>query len=178
MSIRTNHFHVNHTGFSLIETLVAVSVLMLAVVGPLTIASKGLISAQFARDQIIAFHLAREATELIRNTRDTNMLPDIAVPENWLSGMEACMAPSVCRVDGLSTSFSSCPGGVCPHLKKNNAGVYGYDSGWTNTPFVRSISITEIVPGVEIAANVSVEWQTGFLNKEFTITEHFFNWRQ
>ncbi|NTV44543.1 MAG: prepilin-type N-terminal cleavage/methylation domain-containing protein [Candidatus Yonathbacteria bacterium] len=165
-------------GFSLIETLVAVSILMLAVVGPLTIASKGLNSAQFARDQIIAFHLAREATELIRNRRDTNMLPEGADPAAWLNGLAACQSPSLCIVDPMTMVFSSCPGGVCPPLRRSANGVYGYNAAWTRTGFTRSITGEELVPGVEVVAHVTVSWRTGALTKSFIINEHFFNWRQ
>ena len=165
-------------GFTLVETLVAISILMLAIVGPLTIASKGLSAAQFARDQIIAFHLSREAVELVRNTRDTNMLPENSDPATWLNGLSACMSPNVCKVDGLTMIFSSCSQGDCPVLKKNATGIYGYNGGWEDTAFTRSITIDEVVPGVEVAVHVSVAWNTGVIFKDFSITEHFFNWRQ
>jgi len=116
----------NHSrGFSLVETLVAVSVLMLAVVGPLSIASRGLISAQFSRDQITAFHLAREATELVRNRRDTNMLPATATPADWLNGLDSCIS-NTCKVDPTNVLFSPCVSGSCPPLLKNSQGLYGY----------------------------------------------------
>jgi hypothetical protein len=177
-SIPVVHSVGHSRGFSLVETLVAVSILMMAVASPLTIASRGLSSAQFARDQIIAFHLAREATEFIRNQRDTNMIPDGVDPATWLNNIGACMSPSVCAVDPLTMSFFACPGGVCPVLRKSPSGVYGYDASWVATPFTRSITINEVVPSVEVAAQVTMSWSTGVLTKSFTITDHFFNWRQ
>jgi len=170
--------NIKKQGFSLVETLVAISVLMLAVVGPLSIASRGLISAQFSRDQITAFHLAREAVELVRNKRDSNTLSPTAIPDDWLNGMELCRMQSVCKVDPLTETFSSCVLGVCPPLLKSDTGVYGYNFGWAETGFTRNITIEEIVPGEETAVHVSLLWHTGILSKEFTITEHFFNWKQ
>ena len=174
----------NRRGFSLIETLIAVSVLMMAVAGPLSIASRGLISAQFARDQIIAFHLAREATELIRNKRDENILSG----QDWFAGMTSspsCLAPNVCNVSPTAenVTFTICSGGACDPLSIHTTnGVYDYDSGvnWQESRFTRSVSF-ETVPNHadnEIIARVTIEWNTGSLSKEFTITEHFFNWKE
>ncbi len=173
----------NTRGFSLIETLIAVSVLMMAVAGPLSIAARGLISAQFARDQIIAFHLAREATELIRNKRDANILAG----QGWLEGMTAlpnCLTPNVCRVSPTEgdVTFTLCSGGVCDPLSIHTTnGVYDYDSGtdWRESRFIRSISFEQVPNHAdnEIIANITIEWSTGSLSKEFTITEHFFNWK-
>lgn len=173
-----------HKGFSLIETLIAVSVLMMAVAGPLSIAARGLISAQFARDQIIAFHLAREATELIRNKRDENILSG----RDWFAGMissPSCLSPNVCKVSSTveNVTFTTCPGGVCEPLSIHTVnGVYDYNSGvnWQESRFTRSISF-ETVPNHadnEIIARVTIEWSTGSLSKEFTITEHFFDWKE
>lgn len=173
-----------YKGFSLIETLIAVSVLMMAVAGPLSIASRGLVSAQFARDQIIAFHLAREATELIRNKRDENILSG----QDWFDGMVSspvCLSPNVCRVSPTAedVTFTICSGGACEPLSVHTVtGIYDYDSGvnWRESRFTRSISF-ETVPNHfdnEIVANVTIKWDTGSLSKEFTISEHFFNWKE
>jgi prepilin-type N-terminal cleavage/methylation domain-containing protein len=175
-------FH-SQQGFSLIETLIAVSVLMMAIAGPLSIASRGLASARFARDQIIAFHLAREATELIRNKRDENVFSG----DDWLDGMTSspdpnCLAPNACTVDPTSGQFATCPYGICDPLSVDTInGVYDYDSGsnWEESSFTRSVSF-ETVPthaNNEIVANVKIEWDTGALSKEFTIVEHFFDWK-
>ena len=42
-------------GFTLIETLVAIAILMVAIAGPLDIAEKGLIAAVNSRNQTIAY---------------------------------------------------------------------------------------------------------------------------
>lgn len=61
-------------GFTIIESLVAVSVLMIAVTGPLALAARGLSYSQYAKDQITAFYLASEAIEAVKNIRDANMI--------------------------------------------------------------------------------------------------------
>jgi prepilin-type N-terminal cleavage/methylation domain-containing protein len=56
-------------GFTLIETLVAIAVLMIAIAGPLSIAYKALAASLYARDQSIASFLAQEEMEILKNIR-------------------------------------------------------------------------------------------------------------
>ncbi len=74
--------------FTLIETLIAISILTIALTGPLAIIASSLRSSYFARDQITAYYLAQEAIEYIRNKRDQNGLQGSAVAaEDWLHGV-------------------------------------------------------------------------------------------
>ncbi|MEK7156326.1 MAG: prepilin-type N-terminal cleavage/methylation domain-containing protein, partial [Patescibacteria group bacterium] len=61
-------------GFTLVETLVAVMLLSVAVVAPMSLAARSLGSAYYARDQITAFYLAQEAIEALRSIRDSQIL--------------------------------------------------------------------------------------------------------
>lgn len=61
------------SGFTIIETLVAITILMVSVAGPLSIATKALSNARYAKDQMIASFLAQESMEYIKNLRDNNL---------------------------------------------------------------------------------------------------------
>lgn len=61
-------------GFTMVETLVSVAILMMAIAGPLTIAQKGLSSALLAQDQATASFLAQDAMEFIKNIKESNIL--------------------------------------------------------------------------------------------------------
>ena len=63
-----------NTGFTLVETLVAIAILMIAIAGPLTVAEKGLSAAIYARDKLIGSYLAQDGMEAIKNIVDTNEL--------------------------------------------------------------------------------------------------------
>lgn len=54
-----------HSGFTLIETFVAITILMITVLGPMTLLSKALQESRYIKDEIIATFLAQEGTEII-----------------------------------------------------------------------------------------------------------------
>jgi len=157
-------------GFTLVESLVAISIVLIAIVGPLSIVSKNLAFARFARDQITAFYLAQEAVEFVRNTRDNNILAG----SDWLNGLSACMG-STCIIDSPANTTASC-GASCDPLKLSNSGIYGYLSG-VNTNFTREIVINEISDNIEATIDVTVLWTGGQLQRNFTIREHILNWQ-
>ena len=67
---KENRENRNKKGFTLVETLAAISVLMISIVAPLAIASKGISYAEYARNEITAYYLAQEAVDVLRNMRD------------------------------------------------------------------------------------------------------------
>src|SRR3989338_6485255 len=116
-------------GFTLVETLVAVMLLSVAVVAPMSLAARSLGSAYYARDQITAFYLAQEAIEALRSIRDSQILiiagsssgvPDIfgLIPqENEPFTIDG-------RKGDASTAISPC-NGACPPLQTDKT-LYGY----------------------------------------------------
>lgn len=181
-------------GFSLIETLVAVVVLITAVVGPLTLAQRSIRSAVYARDQVIAGFLADEAVEYIRSMRDQNQLER----DNWVQGLSDCMGTGrLCTVDATqerNEAIERCKesdmvyGSECPLLAFHTAsGRYGYKptrnaAEWENTRFVREVSLITI-PGDnrssddEAKVEVRVLWQTGNFPVRTVITRaYLYDW--
>ena len=126
-------------GFTIVETLVAISVLMIAVAGPLVVASRGLFGADLARDQMIAAYLAQESMESFKNIRDNNIYTSDA--SNWLSGLNTYTYSNpgdISALDGSSNnpSIMSCTSGSCRIYKETNG--YGHvSSGATATIFSR-----------------------------------------
>ena len=167
-------------GFTLIETLIAISILILAVTGAYAAAQNGISSAIFSKDQITAFYLAQEGVEQIRNLRDQNGITG----SSWLAGIaesasDPCLLGSACMVDSVNNTIAKCTGDEptpCPNLKLNNNGFYAYDSG-TDTIFNRDIRITEVVPGKEVSITSVVTWSKGLVQRTFRARENIFNWQ-
>ena len=162
-------------GFTLIETFVAISILLLAVVGPLTLATRSLFSALVARDQLTASYLAQDAVEYIRYKRDNNFLAG----NTWLDGsLSSCIDPKVCQVDTAIDTIVECGGGSCPILTYDSQfGFYGYDTDDPSTPFKRSVTLSPSAGNPEeYIINVTVSWRTGSFEHNFTTREYIYNW--
>lgn len=132
-------------GFTLIETMVAIALLMVALIPPMSLAAQSLTTAYFARDQITAFYLAQEGVEIVRSVRDANIIAlakgqtitDVfCTPSNCIPyGTTASNAP-VFTVDALQTTSNALDTCAqigsgqyqCPYLQTNGS-VYGYSPG-------------------------------------------------
>lgn len=121
-------------GFTLIETMVAISLLMLALIAPMSLAAESLSAAFYARNQITSFYLAQEGIEIVRSVRDGNIIATasgqtgISVFNGIPQGTSASNAPPF-TVDSLQTTAGAiytCQSSGCPPLLTNGS-VYGYD---------------------------------------------------
>ena len=189
----TNFLRKGAGGFTLIETLVAVSLLSIAIVAPMTLVSKSLATAYYARDQVTAFHLAQEAVETVRHVRDGNILRSVyGNSTDLLSGI---LLPEQDErtffISTLNDRAVDCDQGICPPLQvKDN--FYGYrcslptsdcgnGEGWTNSRFTRTVKAETVrredgVPQ-EIRITVTVLWQTGsFQSRSVEISENLYRW--
>lgn len=181
-------------GFTLVETLVAIMVLMMSIAGPLTLAAKGLQVTLIAKDQDTAFYLAQDAVEYIRWARDTNRLtfPDAT---SWLSGGNPSTATELgpcvsadgsakCYFDSSARNPSAptvCIGSpaTCPQLLNDTVNNnLDYITGGAPSIFTRTVSIATPVGGSEAAVTVIVTWyDQGNLQSKVIVHESIFNWQ-
>lgn len=157
-------------GFTLVETLVALSVLIFAVTGPLTLASFAIRSSGYSQNQIIAFYLAQEALEYVKNKRDNNALSGA----NWLSGMTSCRSANGCAVDAQNDDIEVCPS-QCPKIKYDSAtGFYNQQNG-SDTIFSRKVKLDKI-SNYEEKVTITLSWQERLIPRSFSIEENIFDW--
>ncbi len=155
----------NSKGFTIVETLVAIAILMIAIAGPLTIAQKGLMASVYARDQSVATFLAQDAMEFVKNYRDNN----IKQGRGWLAGLVSCTPASYCNVD---TTDGTIQGSGSQALYKTSGGFR--PSGSNKSQFSRKFSIEQLQTGVEARVIVTVNWNTGTIQNVVTIEDYFF----
>ncbi|QSH39327.1 type II secretion system protein [Candidatus Kaiserbacteria bacterium] len=167
--------HVHKRGFTLIETLVAISVLVVAVTGPLTLASQSLFAAVYAKDQTTAFYLAQEAIEMVRNKRDNNLLAFLGGTDvDWLLNIPV---DTSFQVDIPNDTIVAC-GTECLSTKLKHDGIFYNTQLGESTRFGRSVSVIKD-PTLEDEAVVTVvvQWQTGaFQERTISVQERIYNW--
>lgn len=186
-------------GFTLIETLLAILILATAIVGPLSIAAKGLQLALIAKDQVIAVFLAQDAVEYLRFIRDTNRLQNAP---DWLAGLDGasnghttdsgggqanCIGGNACIIDSLKDQVTYCGTSVasCATSKlyfDPTGSAYTYTAGGTTkTIFSRTVSIaTQSVNGGpnEADITITVQWNDiGGITRSVVLREDLFNWQ-
>jgi len=177
-------------GFTLVETLVAILILMTAVTGPLTLAYRGFSAATTAKEYIVGYFLAQDALEFVRFARDTNLLSRC----DWIDGtsgascsggidLSNCLSSNGCRFDSTSSDPPVvCPAPVppvsgCPVLQYDEGtGKYQYTSG-PNSLYRRQTNIEDGSNPDEITVTVTVQWTSdGGMFREATVSENMFNW--
>lgn len=178
-------------GFTIIETLVAITILMIAIAGPLTIVHKGLLAATYASQQVTASYLAQDAIEYLKNVRDNNMIKD---PVNWLNILNTCTDDPLghCSVDTIagfpngstrgSTGISTCvpTSGGCVMYKIHKGGYdegYDYNPTGIKTPFSRYFYVTPVQGNGEHEAKmvVVVSWNSGTIPNVFSYENEIFD---
>ena len=164
-------------GFTLIETFVAITILVTAIAGPLTLAQKGLQSAVLARDQLIASFLSQEGIEFVREHRDNNALSSPR-PSDWLQGLSACIDPSTCTVDPFVDSVVACNGTCQPLNLDQSLGFYNYNQSNPTSPFTRTVRIVRNPNGREAKIYSTISWSTGpFAHPPIVVEEDMTNWQ-
>ena len=140
-------------GFSFIECMVAISLLMTSVAIAVTVIRTDILVSSITKNAVMARFLAQEGIEYTRHVRDSHLVDfeKTGVPDgiDWLGTLETCFDDRciIDTADPTSVNIISCPAGVCPVLKYNEAeNRYGYDSGvgWKDTVLVREIEISHM----------------------------------
>jgi type II secretory pathway pseudopilin PulG len=127
----------NKKGFTLIETLVAITILMLTVTAIIGLISNIIVTTRNSERSIVADYLMQEGLEYMRNNRDNalnngatwfDFSNPICPSGGYITTMTGALIPSLCNCNTLSPSGScdvnaafnevvACPpGGNCPNL--------------------------------------------------------------
>lgn len=121
-------------GFSLIETVVAVTLMSIAIIGPMTLSAQSIRATREARLQLTATHLAEEGVEIVHNIRDNNSAEDLS--SNRVEWMSGSALHTQLQIINQCSQAGGCIVDVIEH--PTVSGRAGSGSGvWTNRSLVR-----------------------------------------
>ncbi len=170
----------NKQGLTLIETLIAISILLMSAVMPMTIYSNSIVNARYASEQITATYLAQEAVELVKYMVDTRFNQG----SSWFGNSSSPELPN-CDGSGFGnvcttevSSGSICRGVSCSsmlYFDINN--LYTHDNTGTPTKFSRTVEF-DGNPNTEGAlVSSTVTWKSGGKDRNVTVEEYVTKWR-
>ncbi len=186
------HTKCTTTGYSLVETLVAVSILLLSIVGPMTIASKGIQTGIFVGDQTTAIYLAQEQIESVMAIRNDEALLNDYEEEvwDWTTGgdFQTCFDGTGCNIIWRETTNAdnryydvvNCTGANDDCRLTYNADgsrvKYRVGGAGEETMYTRVLDLTR-VGDREVEAVVTVSWQANLFGTERSVVlrSSFFN---
>ena len=155
----------NNRGFTLIETIVAIFLLTVGVVGSFSLMQKVTSFASITSSQLVASYLAQEGIEIIRNIRDTNYLEHQA----WDAGIGA---GADFRLDYRSQVF---PDAACGSYLSHNGTSY-ICSADSNSKFQRQITVEKPVSG-KMVVSVEVSWSERGNQHLILAQTELYDWR-
>ena len=142
------------SGFTLVETLVAISILTSSIVVLMSVLASGVSNTTYAKNKIIAGYLAQEGIEQIRNMRDSAVLKAMNQGDTSNDGWVAFK-------DNISS------------LNTPNSNFYASPI----TGFTRTLQKFDINLPDEIKITSSVSWTPPSGNMvTITFSENLFNW--
>jgi prepilin-type N-terminal cleavage/methylation domain-containing protein len=171
-------------GFSLIETLVAISILTSAITGPLYLAYLGIRSSRDAENELVATHLAAEALEIVQARRNAIAATTETLDStDWFAQIYSrCDTANGCAVDVTeivnggpeadmvsNNAIVECPNATCVSGSRVYTNVYFHDTNkvfrqgdfnasgqYSPTPYARKVTMSYVPgPGASRQARVT-----------------------
>ncbi|MBI3631498.1 MAG: prepilin-type N-terminal cleavage/methylation domain-containing protein [Candidatus Staskawiczbacteria bacterium] len=181
-------YNTKNKGFTLIELVISIAILIVAVIGVYNSFSTVVILTSSVSSRFTAAYLAQEGVEITRNMRDNNWLQKEQGRE-WNYGLLNC--ENGCEADYKTGTSVSANSGLIPlgdnYLKIKNditdpakKVFYSYDSfgSFTATKFKRKITITPDPNPLRPVLKVSVlvTWMEKEEPFSITVEEYLYDW--
>lgn len=180
------YFKKNNKGQSIIEAMVALSILTVGLLGILSLLSQSFAINRVTSNETTATYLASEGIEVTKNILDHDVY-DPANTFGWGTCEGACDRP----LGAYTVSYSSltptlitdghCASGldVPDLLFSSSTDLYGYAAG-TPTNFQRCVEMDQITNSsgkiIEVTVKSDVTWVSGSVNGQVNLEDDFYNW--
>lgn len=137
-------------GFTLIETLVALSIFTMSILGLMSVLSSGISDTNYVKQKMAAGYIAQEGIECMRNVRDSYTLYSVTTGLTWQDFVD------------LPASSIDCPD-IDPKFSRS----------------LEKINVPDTDPNPdEVKIYSIVSWNQGSGFYRVTLAENLFNWTQ
>ncbi|PIR88843.1 MAG: hypothetical protein COU09_00240 [Candidatus Harrisonbacteria bacterium CG10_big_fil_rev_8_21_14_0_10_44_23] len=160
-----------NSGQLLLESLVAITMIIIAITGIFTLLSRSLSLTRVASDQYTGTYLAAEGVELIKNKLDTNVIVDC---QPFNAGISSGVVEL--NYDGSPVTEPRDNGYTKIYIDENGFYVHNYSETAKPTKFLRRIEISDQGDKVEVDSKVKWKGRDG-VNYESHISDTFYGWR-
>jgi Tfp pilus assembly protein PilV len=173
-------------GDTLVETLVAIAIFSVSILGILSVLASSITNTNYAKNKMIAGYLAQEGIEYVRNMRDTYVLYPAnggwSGTSSFVSKLNSCVSSgAACGFDnsiapGPSSIFTACGASPStPCLLYFNNGNYNIVHSGSSSNFTRKIWMTNVSANEEKIFS-EVDYQQGSSTASIVFSEDLFNW--
>lgn len=173
----------NKTGFTLIETIIAVFILVFAVLVIYEVFSGMAMQAGNQPNNLIAAYLAQEGIETIKNMRDSNWVK--SQNRYWLEGIIEEGSPDCINGCFFEADYKTGLDGqqLFPFtdgrfLNIDSNGIYSYDAvgEYSPTIFKRKITVTGPINDDTLRVFALVFWNYRGAENSVLLEEYIYNW--
>ncbi len=197
------NFNKFNQGFTLVETMVAVFILTIALTSFLSLTSRSLFAARYARNEMTASYLLQGAVDYIRNERDSIAFQQQFSGGGWIKFLNRfgyvsatssgpCFSTNGCYFEvnaknpvinkcNTNPSFGTlkCPIFYYDKTASNNSNsFYNYDKSGVPSHFKRKIflKLSSANYPYELDVTATVEWLNGNVVRSRSLHTSLLNW--
>ena len=165
---RLNGKRDNLNSFSVVEVLIALSILLVGILGNVALMVRTLDTSILTLQKLTAAELAQEGVEIVRNIKDSKVISGSV--DSWFANLSGSYYADY-NDHQLNPIL---PGDPVPFLKKDENGFFNYDSG-NPTIYKREIKI-EKIDDHHLRVNSIVSWSHKGINFSVNVENHLYKY--
>lgn len=183
MTSAFHHRNASRRGQTLVEALIALSILTTGFVGIVGLLTRSFQLNRTTTDDTQATYLAAEGIEVAKNLIDHDVYEQLSGNSNYswgscfpYSGTHYYYPIDFATTDCASLEMSDSPPNTPLYFSSTTDTYSTNPFGADATDFVRNIAVTN--NGDELDVQSAVTWNNGGLSNTITLEDVFYNWRQ
>lgn len=164
----SKHLPLKQSGFSLVEVLLAISILIIVMGAVTSIAVGSIKSSRLGKERIVAYELSREQLERLKQVRNTNLIDNVSTTQ-WDTGLNPGLRDYHVEFNNADDNFKLTPG-----KKRVVRKGIAYEASMNLDQINFSQSQVDGEPAVK--ATVNVDWTNKENDYQVTLSTYLTDW--